>query len=255
LTNTGLSERNQAEIERSASEASKVVLQPYDRSQIDRYMNPPADTAYGLEYAFHLLGDVRGKTVLDLGCGTGENVIPLLERGARVIGIDISPDLIALAQKRVDAAHLEASLSVGSAYETGLPNESVDAIFCMALIHHLDIKIVRDEMSRILRKDGAIILREPIRFSKGYNWARNLLPARDDVSEFEHPLTRDELATMMQPFQVQGTRYFRLPFVPLISKILPSMNDAALKTSRWMLKRWAGGEQYATGVVTRLQKR
>ena len=189
MMDSRLAERNQAEVERSASEASKVVLKPMERDQIDRYLNPPADTPYGLEYAFYLLGDVRGKTVLDLGCGTGENVVPLIERGARVIGMDISPDLIAIAQKRINDANLEASLSAGDAYETGLPGESVDAIFCMALIHHLDIKLVRDEMWRVLRKGGVIILREPIRFSKAYTWVRSLLPAPDDISEYEHPLT------------------------------------------------------------------
>ena len=65
MTDSRLSERNQAEIERSASEAAKVVLEPLERAQIDRYLDPPAGTPYGLEYAFHLLGDVRGKTVLD----------------------------------------------------------------------------------------------------------------------------------------------------------------------------------------------
>jgi SAM-dependent methyltransferase len=254
MTDSQLSERNQAEIERSASEARKFVLKSLERAQIDRYLNPPADTPYGLEYAFHLLGDVRDKFVLDLGCGKGENIIPLLERGARVIGIDISPDLIAITQKLLSDAKVEASLMVGSAYETGLPDESVDAIFCMALIHHLDIKLVRDEMWRVLRKGGVIILREPIRFSKGYAWLRSLLPAHEDISEFEHPLTREELATMTQPFRVQGTRYFRLPFVPLVTRVLPSKIDAASRASNWILQRWAGAEHYATGVVTKLQK-
>ena len=33
----------------------------------------PPDTSYSLEYAYHLLGDVAGKTVVDYGCGDGEN--------------------------------------------------------------------------------------------------------------------------------------------------------------------------------------
>jgi SAM-dependent methyltransferase len=254
MTDSRLAERDRAEIERSASEASKVVLKPLDRAQIDRYLNPPADTIYGLEYAFHLLGDVRGKTVLDLGCGTGENIIPMLERGARVVALDISPDLVAIAQKRLADANLEATVMVGSAYETGLPDESVDTIFCMALIHHLDIKLVRDEMWRILRKNGVVILKEPVRFSKAYAWLRSLLPASEDISEYEHPLTREELATMIEPFKVEGTRYFRLPFVPLVSRVLPSTSDAALKASNWMLRHWPAAERYATGVAARLQK-
>jgi ubiquinone/menaquinone biosynthesis C-methylase UbiE len=253
MTESQLAVRNQAEIERSASEASKVALKPIHRTQIDRYLNPPADTPYGLEYAFHLLGDVRGKTVLDLGCGTGENIVPLLQRGARVIGIDISPDSIAIARQRLHNAELEASLSAGDAYATGFPDESVDVIFCMALIHHLDIEPVRNEMWRVLRKGGAIILREPIRFSKGYALVRKLLPALQDTSEYEHPLTVEELATMTEPFSVQESRYFRLPFVPLFSRLLPSTCGAVSRASNWMLQRGIGN-RYATGVTMRLQK-
>ncbi|MGA6986501.1 MAG: class I SAM-dependent methyltransferase [Terriglobales bacterium] len=254
MANSQLSERNRAEIERSAAEAARIVLKPVGRAEIERYLNPPADTPHALEYAFHLLGDVRGKTVLDLGCGTGENIVPLIERGASVIAMDISPDLIAIARKRLSDANLEASLTAGDAYETGLPDESVDAIFCIALIHHLDIKLVRDEMWRVLRKGGEIILKEPVRFSKGYAWVRSLLPAREEISEYEHPLTREELSIMTQPFSVQESRYFRLPFVPLVSMALPSKIAAAWRASNWIIQRWAGAEHYATLVVTKLRK-
>jgi SAM-dependent methyltransferase len=247
-------DRDRAEIERSAAEARKTLLEPFDRSNIERYLDPPADTAYALEYAYHLLGDVRGKTVLDLGCGTGENIIPLIERGARVIGIDISPDLVALAQERVQSANLQATIQVGSAYETGLADESVDVVFCMSLIHHLEIARVRDEMRRILSPNGAIILKEPIRFPQGYARLRNLLPDREDISEYEHPVTRNELAVMMQPFRVEGTRYFRLPIVPIASRILPSSVDFARKASNWLLRRLPASNRFATGIVMKLWK-
>jgi ubiquinone/menaquinone biosynthesis C-methylase UbiE len=254
MTDSSSLERNLAEIERSASEASKIVLKPIDAAHIERYLDPPADTPYPLEYAFHLLGEVRGKTVLDLGCGTGENILPLIKRGARVIAMDISPDLVAIAQERLRAAHLEATLGTGDAYHTGLPDESVDAVFCMALIHHLDIKLVRDEMWRVLRQGGTIILREPVRFSKAYGWLRSLLPSRDDISEYEHPLTQNELATMTERFSMDSTRYFRLPIVPLAARILPSKTDAAWRTSNWILQHWTGSRHFASSVVTRLRK-
>jgi SAM-dependent methyltransferase len=246
-----VSPRDQAEIKRSASEASKIVVKP---TQIDRYLHPAANTPFALEYAFHLLGDVRGKTVLDLGCGSGENIVPLLTRGARVLGIDICPDLIAIAQRRLRDADMKASVSVDSAYETGLPDESIDLIFCIALIHHLDIKLVRDEMWRILRPGGVVILKEPIRFSKTCGWLRRLLPAPEDISDFEHPLTHEELDAVTQPFEVEGTRYFRLPFVPLISQILSSKTDSACRASNWSLRHLPALEHYATCVVTRLKK-
>jgi 2-polyprenyl-6-hydroxyphenyl methylase/3-demethylubiquinone-9 3-methyltransferase len=142
---------------------------------VHRYLDPPKDTPFPLEYAFYLLGDIRGKTVFDMGCGSGETIIPLVHRGAQVNGIDISPELIALAQRRLKAADLSANVRVGSAYETGMPDGSVDVVFCIELIHHLDIATVRDEMKRILRPGGYLVLKEPIRFSKGYDLLRSLL--------------------------------------------------------------------------------
>lgn len=247
---TELSELDRAEIERSAKEARQITVEPAKRDQVARYLNPPSDTPFPLEYAFYLLGDIRGKTVLDFGCGSGENIVPLVERGARVIGIDISPDLIALARQRLSMAGLEAMVEARSAYETGLPDGSVDVIFCIALIHHLDIARVRMEMQRILAKGGKIIVKEPIRFSKLYNRLRNLLPAQDDVSEFEHPLTRPEFAAISEPFRAEGTRYFRLPIVPLLLR--SGLWDRPWEFDRWCLDKFPGASRYATCVVTRL---
>jgi SAM-dependent methyltransferase len=247
-----LSELDRAEIERSAKEASQIAVELPNRRQVERYLNPPVDTAFPLEYAFALLGDIRGKTVLDFGCGAGENIVPLVERGARVVGVDISPDLIALARRRLALARLEATVQVGSAYETGLPDASVDVILCVALIHHLDIERVRQEMERILARDGKIILKEPIRFSNLYARVRGLLPAASDVSDYEHPLTVEEFAAISLPFKADGTRYFRLPFVPLLSRILGM--ETLFSLDRWLLRKVPAAGRYATCVVTRLRK-
>jgi ubiquinone/menaquinone biosynthesis C-methylase UbiE len=46
---------------------------------------------------------------------------------------------------------VNADLRVGSAYETGLPDASVDVVFCMSLLHHLQIDRVKNEIVRILK--------------------------------------------------------------------------------------------------------
>jgi|SRR5215472_3189620 len=98
LPSRGCTIRDEAEIARSAIEARKIVLSP---AEVWRYLNPSANTAFPLEYAFYLLGKIDDKHVLDLGCGTGEEIPALAWCGAHVTGIDISPDLIALAQERI----------------------------------------------------------------------------------------------------------------------------------------------------------
>jgi SAM-dependent methyltransferase len=247
-----LTERDRAEIERSAEEARKRVVEPVDWAQVERYLDPPSDTAYPLEYAFHLLGDVRGKTVLDFGCGAGENVVPLVKRGAHVIGLDISPELVNLARQRLHGVNLEADLRVGSAYATGLPDASVDVIFSIMLIHHLDIVPVCREMLRILVPGGRVILKEPIRFSASYARLRNLLPARSGISEYEHPLTRAELTGACAPFKPEGVRYFRLPFVPLAQRV--GARRWPWKIDRRLIRLFPALSHFATSVVVCLQK-
>ncbi len=249
---TRLSERDRAEVLRSAEEARKLVVEPVNLAEIERYVNPPSDTAYPLEYAFHLLGDVRGRTVLDFGCGTGENIVPLVLRGAHVIGLDVSPELVGLARQRLDGAGLNADLRVASAYATGLPDESVDVIFSISLIHHLDIAQVTQEMLRILAKGGRAILKEPIRFSASYARLRNFLPAHGDISEYEHPLTRTEFANVCTPFKPEGVRYFRLPFVPLLLRI--NARASLWRVDRWLIRHCPMVNRYATSVVVCLQK-
>lgn len=249
-----LAKRDQAEVKRSAEEARQGVLR---RAEVERYLDPPHDTAYPLEYAFHLLGDVRGKTVLDIGCGTGQNTVVLVRRGAHVIAMDISPELVALAERRLRiAGRDEVALKVGSAYDTGIPSQSVDVIFCIYLIHHLDIVEVRKEMRRILARDGRIIVSEPIRFSKVYNRLRILFPAGDDISQYEHPLTRHELDKFTEFFRVERSRYFRLPLLPLSDRILPrgSSRKWLWRTDRWILQYSPLAGRYATNVTMSLRR-
>jgi SAM-dependent methyltransferase len=143
-----------------------------------------------------------------------------------------------------------ATVQVGSAYETGLSDSSVDVIFCIALLHHLNIERVCKEMRRILARNGKIILQEPIRLSPSYARLRNLLPARGNVSGYEHPLTRAEFAAINELFKADGTRYFRLPFVPLLSPIIGAPHLCNM--DRLCLHTFPATTCFATCVVTKL---
>jgi SAM-dependent methyltransferase len=234
-----------AEIARSASEASKIELLDVDLS---RYQNPPADTWYPLEYAFYLLGDVRDKVVLDFGCGSGEEVIPLRQRGAHVIGIDISPDLIAVARKRLQKYGLDADLRVGSAYETQLADGSVDVVFCMSLLHHLELDRVKKEILRVLKPGGLFIFKEPIRFSWMMKKFRQLLPALEDVSEFEYPLNAEQIKRIAEGFDVIGDRSFRTPAAAVLARIIKSRdaNKKIRSWDDWMVRHLPGLAHFAT---------
>ena len=62
---------------------------------------------------FEVLGDLSGKTVIDVGCGSGPYVVEALKRGARLVtAVDPAPNMLSLAQERVTRAGLSARCRV-----------------------------------------------------------------------------------------------------------------------------------------------
>jgi len=241
------------EIERGRLEAAHTKVRP---TNVAPYLSPRPDTPNALQYAFYLLGDIRNKTVLDLGCGSGENIAPLLARGANVIGADVSPELVRLARKRVEISHLyPPPLILCSANDVPLANDSIDIILCASLLHHLDIPRPMAEMWRVLKHGGFVIVKEPVRFSRILGGLRSLFPTRKDVSADEHPLTRAELDLVKSGWTVSGERAFRLPWIPLFRPITPEAWIQKLHAiDRMALMRIPSLEHFSTCRVFKLQK-
>ena len=246
-------EWEQAEVERSYSEAAAIPLTRLlpDEANTRRYLDPPADTAYPLEYAFHLLGDLRGLTVLDLGCGDGENLVPLVRRGAGVIGLEISPALIGVARRRLDLHGLGGRVRfvTGAAHEIPLPDASVDVVLGIAILHHLDLLRAAREVRRVLKPGGRAVFQEPVRNSAAIRALRRLIPYKQkDVSPFERPLLDAELRQFASEFRGYQSRAFWLPFVnlALVAKPLRPQVHRFARVDRRVLTRAPFLEKYAT---------
>jgi SAM-dependent methyltransferase len=233
-----------AEVARSASEATHTPDARLigDEANLARYLDPPAHTVYPLEYAYSLLGNVRGLTVLDFGCGSGENTLLLARRGARAVGVDISTDLITLARRRLALNGLPggAQFIVGSAHDLPVETESVDVVFGIAILHHLDLAATSREVHRVLKPGGRAIFQEPVRDSRLIRVLRRCVPYRQpDVSPFERPLTEREVSGFAARFSACSVRAFSLPFVN-ITQALPPLRryiHAAYRLDGALLKR------------------
>ena len=223
-------------------------------TDIERYARPPADTAFPLEYCFHLLGDVAGLTVLDYGCGSGENLIHLAYRGAKVIELDLSPELLEIARKRAIAHQVRAEFVVGSGYNTGLPDASVDVVFAIAIFHHLELEAAKAELRRIMKPNGVVILQEPIRDSRLLGQLRRLLPSHGEVSPFEYPMTRVQLDQLCEGFQCVASRRFRLPFVAVPEIWFRHFGRAAYSLDAWLLRTFPALDHFATMEVRKLTR-
>jgi ubiquinone/menaquinone biosynthesis C-methylase UbiE len=105
-----------------------------------------------------LLGDVRGLTVADVGCGTGRHAITMAAAGARVVGIDFSPGMLAKLRAKPGA---DAVRLVQHDLATGLPlaSGSMDRVTCCLVLEHVaDLASAFAEMFRICRAGGFVLV-------------------------------------------------------------------------------------------------
>lgn len=114
---------------------------------------------------FHL--ELRGKRILDFGCGTGSSTIALHRLGASsVVGVDINKEHIEVAKQKVKEWGFSSDielLNIEPYKKLPFKNESFDIIFCIAVIEHIPPlqrkKIIRD-LWRLLKKNGYFVIIE-----------------------------------------------------------------------------------------------
>jgi ubiquinone/menaquinone biosynthesis C-methylase UbiE len=106
-----------------------------------------------------LVGDVRGKDVLDLGCGNGYLSRRMAREGARVTAVDSSERMIQKAKKHDPENKLEISYICSSANRlSSIPNESFEIIFAnMSLMDIEDAAGAISEVGRVLKKGGKFV--------------------------------------------------------------------------------------------------
>ena len=113
--------------------------------------------------AFRLIGNVKGKRVLDLACGEGYNTRILAKKGATVVGVDFSERLIELARQLETKERLGITYHVSDAADMErLPTNHFDLVACfMALqdIEHYEEAI--SEVARVLKENGRFIFSIP----------------------------------------------------------------------------------------------
>ena len=108
---------------------------------------------------FRMIGNVKGKSVLDLSCGEGSNTTILAKKGARVVGVDLSKEMIRLARQQERKEKLGIKYYVSDAADLKeLESEGFDLVTCFMAL--MDIERYEDaisEVARVLKKNGRFI--------------------------------------------------------------------------------------------------
>jgi ubiquinone/menaquinone biosynthesis C-methylase UbiE len=110
---------------------------------------------------FHRLRLRPGQRVLDVGCGTGEDVLGLAEAVAPdgiAVGVDISAAMVTEARRRADARGIKAEFHVGNAATLDFPDATFDATRIeRTLVHLVDPEAAIAEMARVTRPGGVAV--------------------------------------------------------------------------------------------------
>ncbi|HJT19245.1 MAG TPA: class I SAM-dependent methyltransferase [Nitrospira sp.] len=168
-----------------------------------------------LEAYRQAIGDLRGKTVLDFGCGDGARAIDYARRGATVHAFDISPESVRTLTERAErdglAARVHASVMPAESLSYG--DGMFDMVLGVAILHHTDVGLVEGEIARVLKPGGRALFIEPLAHNPFLRLFRMLTPERRTPTE--QPLTIAQVRRFVGRFGHGGFRgYHLLSIVP-----------------------------------------
>lgn len=105
----------------------------------------------------------RPSRILDLGCGTGSTTLMLKRQfpQAEVIGLDLSPYMLVVADDKAQQANLKIELRQGNAEQTGFPDASFDLVTATLLLHETPPIVscnILQECFRLLKPGGEVLI-------------------------------------------------------------------------------------------------
>jgi tRNA (mo5U34)-methyltransferase len=127
-------------------------------------------------FAQSIPADLRGRTVLDIGCNAGFYSIEMKRRGAdRVVAIDFDPEYLAQARFAAEVNRAEIEFHELSTYEVGQLNEKFDLVLFMGVFYHLRhpllaLDLIREHVTKDLLVFQSMLRGSdvPGRFEKDY---------------------------------------------------------------------------------------
>jgi len=132
-------------------------------------------------WALHGACEREVADVLDVGCGTGRHLIPLVREGYRITGLDNSPGMIAECRRKLDERGLSAELSVGG-MEDVAADGACDAVLCMnsVICYLLETERIVGVLRRFYRalRPGGLLLVDNWNFLA--QWDRFGYPFEDE---------------------------------------------------------------------------
>lgn len=109
--------------------------------------------------AFRLFRVRRGDLLLDAGCGTGNFSLKLVRKGARVVGVDLAPGMLAQARKKTQREGLPVTFLQGDLCRLDFPANHFDGVTCITAFEFIpEPRHAFHELMRVLRPGGELLI-------------------------------------------------------------------------------------------------
>lgn len=192
--------------------ADKVRLEDVDVREAFEALTAPEN-----RFILAQMGELRGKTILDVGCGLGESSVYFAIQGAKVTALDLSPKMVNLAKRLAQHHRTEIDGVVSSAESLDVPAASFDFVYLGNVVHHvMKREQLWERVHRALKPGGMFLSWDPVAYNPVVNVYRAM--ATGVRTEDEAPLKAKDLATIRKFFPTARHREFWLTTMAIFLK-------------------------------------
>jgi len=178
-----------------------------DVDDIDVRASNEVCTAPEMRYISSRLGDLRGRRLLDIGCGLGEASVYFALRGALVTASDLSPGMLDATCQLAGRNGVVVTPHLAAAEDLQLPaTAQFDVIYAGNVLHHANVEETLDRMKRHLAPGGIVVTWDPLAYNPAINVYRRM--ATEVRTPDEHPFTWADIRAFRTHFARVETRYF-----------------------------------------------
>jgi 2-polyprenyl-3-methyl-5-hydroxy-6-metoxy-1,4-benzoquinol methylase len=178
-----------------------------DIESIDILKSNQVCTAPEMRHITDTLGDIKDKSLLDVGCGLGEASIYFAMLGANVTASDLSEGMLSVTSKLAKINGVSVKTHLASAEDLNLLKmDQFDIIYMGNLLHHVDISTTINKIKPHLKKNGVFVSWDPLHYNPIINIYR--IFAKNLRTPDEHPLKIKDIKLFAKNFDIVETKYF-----------------------------------------------